>query len=146
MGRTVRLLEDVAREDLRSGDVTRVQRAITLLTKLGTADDVAALRRVATSDSPLAEDARRAMAAIENREARGEKPQLEEVPTLLRYAWRVVVGMVGVASGAVAVSILLDSLATGHWAGHLTKIIGGFVVALSLLTFAWSGDLPGSRR
>lgn len=73
--------------------LTLARNGITVLAAIGQADAVAPLRRLLDSDSPLEKDARRAIAEIENREARGEDPlAMLEISPAREVAGRVVAG------------------------------------------------------
>ena len=141
-------LRGVAVETLADADVRVVRTAIAVLAALGTADEVAPLRRCGAASPALEADARRAVLEIENREARGQDPLGDlDISTTRERIGRTVLGLLGFCSIPTGVLAVLHGLDAGQ--GPIAPIItglGAISFGIWMVRGAWTGHLPGSTR
>lgn len=122
-------------------DETLARHGIVVLGAIGGADAVAPLRRLLDSGSPLEGEARRAIRAIEDREARGEDPLAPRTISRTReIVGRTLAGTLG--SAWVAGMVVTLSSQVTHGRTPLLTLLGGvgsLIFATWMVKFAWTG-------
>ena len=141
-------LRGVAVETLADPDVRVARTAIVVLAAVGTADEVAPLRRCAAASPALEADARRAVLKIENREARGQEPLGDlNISTTRERIGRTVLGVMGLLSIPAGILMILKGF-DADLAPFAPMIMGLGTISFGTLMLrgAWTGHLPGSTR